>query len=206
MRQGQGARLFVVDDDEGMRQALTRLFHGAGFVVETYAAAQEFLDGYVAGPPGCLVLDMHMPHMSGLELQGALAARGIDLPVIFLSGSSNISIAVSAMRVGAVDFLEKPFDNAALLARVRHALARHVPRPPDAAEIAARHAQLSPREREVMGHVVSGQTSKLIARRLGTSHRTVELQRRSMMEKMQAASVAELVRMALTLSRHAGTP
>jgi len=148
-----------VDDDEGMRQALTRLFHGAGFVVETYAAAQEFLDGYVAGPPGCLVLDMHMPHMSGLELQGALAARGIDLPVIFLSGSSNISIAVSAMRVGAVDFLEKPFDKR----RCSHGCATRWPATCRAAglrpEIAARHAQLSPREREVMGHVVSGQTS-----------------------------------------------
>lgn len=195
--------IFVVDDDAGMRSALHRLFKSAGFAVETFASALELLDRGDLTRAGVLVLDVMMPGMTGLELQALLIERKVDTPIFFLTGAHSIPMAVTAMRRGAVDFLEKPFENDDLVKRVRQAL-RPVATKDDRAlhdEFDRRSALLTPREREVMEHVVAGQTSKEVARALGVSPRTVEVHRTRIMEKMQAGSLAELVRIALTLTR-----
>ena len=195
--------IFVVDDDAGMRSALHRLFRSAAFDVETFASAQELLDRGELTRAGVLVLDVMMPGMTGLELQALLIERKVDTPIVFLTGAQSVPMAVTAMRRGAVDFLEKPFENDDLVKRVRQAL-RHVPTSDDRAlhvEYDRRSALLTPREREVMDHVVAGKTSKEIGRALGVSPRTVEIHRMRVMEKMQAGSLAELVRMALTRER-----
>jgi two-component system, LuxR family, response regulator FixJ len=192
--------VFVVDDEGPMRNALQRLFRAAGLTVETYASADEFLNAYTTDRPGCLLLDLMMPGMNGLELQAALAQRGRRIPILFLTGAGQIATAVTAMKAGALDFIEKPFDNDFLVRRVRRALeyvaGRHF-KHFDGDEIRRRMALLTPREREVMQHVVSGNTSKMAARLLGVSHRTVEIHRARIMEKTQADSLADLVRMAL---------
>jgi FixJ family two-component response regulator len=192
--------VFVVDDDAGMRAALRRLIAAAGLAVETYASAAELLEQCDLTRPGILLLDVMMPGMTGLELQESLLARGITSPVIFLTGSHSIPIAVAAIQRGAVDFVEKPFDNADLLARLQRALQivadKHVAQV-NRAEFERRLALLTPREREVMDHVVTGKTSKEIARALGASHRTIEIHRTRVMAKMEAASLADLVRMTM---------
>jgi FixJ family two-component response regulator len=192
--------VFVVDDEEPMRNALQRLFRAAGLAVEAHASAGEFLNVYKEDRPGCLLLDLMMPGMSGLELQTALAQRGFRIPIVFLTGSGQIASAVAAMKAGAMDFIEKPFDNEFLVERIRRALEHvagkqfaHV----GADEIRRRFAQLTPREREVMQHVVAGNTSKMTGRLLGASHRTIEIHRARIMEKMRADSLADLVRMTL---------
>jgi two-component system, LuxR family, response regulator FixJ len=197
--------IFVVDDDSGMRTALQRLFRGAGLDVETYASAQELLDTCDLARPGLLLLDVMMPAMTGLELQAVLLERGIDVPIVFLTASHSVPMAVDAMRRGAVDFLEKPFENAILVERVRQALQRDADKPAASVsriEFENRRGLLTPREREVMQHVVAGEANKVIARALGTSHRTVEIHRMRVMEKMQAKSLADLVGMALAHSGH----
>ncbi len=190
--------VFIVDDDPSMCSALRRLLRSAGLNVETYVSAQEFLESYSAERPGCLVLDVQMPGMSGLDLQQLLAERNIHIPVIVLTGHASVPTAVTALKAGATDFLEKPFDNEVLLARVRDALAldaesRQARR--ERAMVEERLALLTPREREVMELMVEGKSSKLIAAELGLSARTVEIHRARIMDKMQCDSLADLVRM-----------
>jgi two-component system response regulator FixJ len=192
--------VFIVDDEEPMRNALQRLFRAAGLAVEAHASAGDFLNAYKADRPGCLLLDVIMPEMTGLELQAALAQRGFRIPIVFLTGSAQIATAVAAMKAGAIDFIEKPFDNEFLVERVRRALEHAAGRQIahlGADEIRRRLALLTPREREVMQHVVAGNTSKMTGRLLGVSHRTVEIHRARIMEKTRADSLADLVRMAL---------
>ena len=196
--------IFVVDDDAGMRAALHRMFRVAGLGVETYSSAQELLDTCDLARPGLLLLDVMMPAMTGLELQAVLLERGVNLPIIFLTGSGSVSMAVAAMRAGAVDFLEKPYTSAALVERVRQALQRVAEQPAahlGRIEYERRRGLLTPREREVMEQVVAGKTSKAIGRALAVSHRTVEIHRTRVMEKLQAESLADLVVMALAYSR-----
>jgi len=192
--------VLVVDDDSFMRSALRRVFTIAHIPVETFASASELLDTADLSAPAVLLLDVMMPGMTGLELQAILKERGVRLPVIFLTGAADIPMAVTAMRNGAVDFLEKPFDNAVLIERVRGPLARCAEparlqgRPPDA-DCARRLGTLTPRERAVYERMIEGKTSKMIARELGGSFRTIEIHRARIMSKTGAVSLADLVRM-----------
>ena len=192
--------VIVVDDDALMRAALKRVFLAAGLTVETYASGRELLDSCDFGRHEVLLLDVMMPGMNGLELQRTLRERGVNLPVIFLTGSGDIPMAVEAMHYGAVDFLEKPFDNVQLVDRVRRAFSRPAMVPPDVhavTEYSRLNATLTPREREVMAEVITGKTNKVIARDLGASYRTIEIHRARVMSKMHANTLADLVRMAL---------
>ena len=192
--------VLVVDDDSFMRAALRRVFTIADIPVETFASATELLDTADLSAPAVLLLDVMMPGMTGLELQAILQERGVRLPVIFLTGAADIPMAVTAMRNGAVDFLEKPFDNAVLVERVRQTLARCAEparlqaRPPDP-DCARRLSTLTPRERVVFERMIEGKTSKVIARELGGSFRTIEIHRARIMSKTGAVSLADLVRM-----------
>ncbi len=197
--------VFVVDDDQAMRSSLEWLIESVGMKVETYASADEFLDSYYPGRAGCLLLDVRMPGMSGLELQAYLAKEQIKIPVIIITGHGDVGMAVRAMKAGAVDFIEKPFHDEDLLASIRVALdfdqeQRRLQA--QRAELAARLAQLTPREHEVMELVTEGRSNRDIAAALGVSAKTVEAHRARVMEKMRASSLAELVRMALV----AGVP
>jgi len=192
--------VFVVDDDASMRAALRRLFATAHLASEQFASGAEFLAQAQLERPGCIVLDVGMPGMNGLEVQSKLKQRHIDLPVIFLTGAAEIPIAVAAMREGAADFVEKPFDNDDLVARVRNVIEAHRREHPG--EVARREVRrrlqlLTPREREVVEQLVLGKTNKEIARVLGASHRTIEIHRRNAMSKMGAPTLADLVRMRL---------
>lgn len=192
--------VFIVDDDEAMRDALHTLMKSVGMTTSLHASADDFLASYPPGRPGCLVLDVRMPGMSGLELQEVLAERGIDLPVIMITGHGDIPMAVGAMRAGAVDFLEKPFREQDLLQCIHDAIERDAKGRRERAgksESAARLARLTDREREVMELVIAGQHNKSIATELGISHKTVEFHRAKIMRKMKADSVAELVRLVL---------
>ena len=192
-------RVLVVDDDGVMRAVLQRVFLDAGFRVEEFDSAGALFGGADLRQPAVLLLDVKMPGVSGLELQAMLNARGIDLPVMFLTGTSDIPVAVAAMRAGAVDFLEKPFVAAELVRRVESAYRQTsggaMPVHVQADDYAQRLQSLTPREREVHDHMVTGMTSKLIAIELGGSFRTVEIHRARVMAKMGAAHLADLVRM-----------
>ena len=191
--------VFIVDDDDAVRRFLSGLIESVELRVEAFASARDFLEAYEPGQPGCLVLDVRMPGMSGLELQRELAERAIDLPVIVLTGHGNVQVAVHAMKAGAVDFVEKPFDNELLLDRIQKAVAESVRARGERIkriEIAERMQLLTPREREVLDLVVAGQTNKGVARRLDISEKTVEIHRANVMRKMQAKSLADLVKMA----------
>jgi len=190
------ATVFVVDDDEAVRDSLALLLRSVELAVATFSSANEFLDSYDPAAPGCLILDVRLPGMSGLELQQRLADDGADLPIVFITGHGDVPMAVRAMRRGAVDFLQKPFSDQQLLDRVQQALAEQSQRRQQSeskAEIAQRIGSLTPREHEVMELIVEGLANKVIANRLGTSQRTVEVHRASVMRKMQADSVARLV-------------
>jgi len=194
--------VLAVDDDGFMRVLLERAFTAAGIQVETFASASELLASEHLLAPAVVLLDIQMPGMSGLELQRVLRERGVLLPVMFLAGSADIAVAVTAMRAGAVDFVEKPFVATDLVARVRDAFAQYEPAratPTDDvhAEHVRRLATLTTREREVYDRMVVGETSKEIARELGGSYRTVEIHRARVMAKMAAVHLAELVRMSL---------
>ena len=196
-------RVLIVDDEPNIRSALRRLFANAGYDVELYESGNAFLELADLIAPGCVILDLNMPGMDGLAVQGELNQRQCHLPLIFLTGSAAIRNAVDAMRAGATDFLEKPFDNENLLRRVTVALAGQavLRQALDAnADVQQRLAKLTPREHEVLSHIVKGLTNKEAARELGTSHRTVEIQRTRIMEKTQAASLADLVRMSLQVT------
>jgi FixJ family two-component response regulator len=182
--------IHVVDDDEDMRSALTRLLRAEGFEVRAYASAGDFL---LKPPPpgaGCVVLDLQMPGPSGLELQQA-----ISLPIVFLTGRGDIESSVRAMKAGAVDFLTKPIEPEVLLKAVAAALARGFQQQ-DVRKAQARYVRLTARERSVFEHVVAGKANKAIARALGITERTVKMHRAQVMAKMQAASLADLVRTA----------
>ena len=193
-------RVHVVDDDEAVRSSLRFLIRSVGLQAQVYDSAQEFLKSYDPRQPGCLLLDVRMPGMSGLELQQELNRRGATLPVIFITGHGDVPMAVEAMQCGAFDFLQKPFRDQDLLDRVQRAMARDAEtrgRLAARAEIRSRLATLTPRELEVMKLVTSGKANKVVGADLGVSQRTVEIHRAHVMEKMAASSLAELVRMVL---------
>ncbi|MBN8874258.1 MAG: response regulator transcription factor [Rhodospirillales bacterium] len=203
------AVVHVVDDDDAVRDSLAFLLESSDFTVRTYASAADFLAVAAQFRTGCLLTDVRMPGMDGLTLQTQLAALGCRLPVIVMTGHGDVPIAVQALKNGASDFLEKPFDDDTLLAAVRGAITeslRAEQAAASAAELGERLAALTPREREVMERLVAGQANKTIAFDLGTSPRTVEVQRARVMEKMGARSLAELVRMSLVLEANGRTP
>lgn len=192
--------VFVVDDDPAMRESLRWLIESVGLRVETFATGSEFLQHYHPARGGCLVLDVRMPGMSGLELQEKLRAQGVTLPVIILTGHADVPMAVRALKAGAMDFVEKPFSDQLLLDRIQHAIeadraARRVQR--EIRDIEERIAQLTPRERQVMERVVAGKANREIAEELGLSPKTIEVHRAHVMDKMQAGSLAELVQIVI---------
>ena len=194
--------VFVVDDDEAVRDSLKALLDAVGMKAEAYASAREFLSACESSRTGCLVLDVRMPDMSGLELQKKLAASQFRIPVVIITGHGDVPMAVEAMKAGAVDFIEKPFRQEVLLNSIRRALdlGGLAQRGEVAtAEITARIALLTPRERDVLKRLVIGQPNKVIGFGLGISPRTVEIHRAHVMEKMQARSLSHLVRMVLAV-------
>jgi FixJ family two-component response regulator len=198
--------IYIVDDDDGMRRALTVLMTAVGYQPEAFARPAEFLSKYDANQAGCLVLDVRMPEMSGLEVQQQLNRSGALIPVILITGHGDIPMAVQAMKDGAFDFLQKPFRDQELLDRINAALKQDAQNRESVdrlADLRQRAQSLTPREREVMGHVVDGKANKVIAIDLGLSERTVEIHRANVMEKMAARSVAHLVKMHLTLGGEA---
>lgn len=201
--------VFVVDDDEGVRTSLSILLDSAGYRPIPFASATGFLAQYDPTSPGCLVLDMRMPGMNGMDLLQELSRRGAFLPVIFITGHGDVPMAVEAMKCGAFDFLQKPFSPRDLLDRIAGALkadaeARHTLSLTD--ELRRRHRTLTPREKEVMGLIIAGHANKVIAMDLGLSERTVEIHRARVMEKMATRSVAHLVRMALEMDPQGHPP
>lgn len=195
--------VFVVDDDEAVRDALRLLLKSAKLPVQDYASPAEFLDSYDARQGGCLVLDIHMPGLNGLQLQDELSRRGGAIPIIFITGHGDVSMAVQAMKQGAVEFLQKPFRDEHLLAAIGKAFERdrqHRLRHGESDEVRRRYETLTPREKEIMQKVAAGLSSKQIAYELDISQRTVEIHRGSVMNKMQADSVASLVKMMMMVS------
>ena len=194
--------VYIVDDDDGMRRALTVLMTTVGYQPAAFARPAEFLEKYDPNQAGCLVLDVRMPEMSGLEVQQQLNRTGALIPVILITGHGDIPMAVQAMKDGAFDFLQKPFRDQDLLDRINAALKQDAQNRESVdrlADLRQRAESLTPREREVMAHVVDGKANKVIAIDLGLSERTVEIHRANVMEKMAARSVAHLVKMHLTL-------
>ncbi len=196
--------VFVVDDDEAMRSSLKWLIESVGLQVECHESAESFINSYYPGRSGCLLLDVRMPGMNGLELQEYLHNHEIVIPVIIITGHGDVPMSVRAMKVGATDFIEKPFDDELLLDSIRNALVldeTQRDRQAELAELAERLALLTPREHEVMDMVTLGKSNKEIARALDVSAKTVEAHRARVMEKMQAKSLAELVRMSIHAQR-----
>ena len=201
--------VYVAEDDESLRSLLRALVHSIGFACETFNSANKFLDHYDPRQPGCLVLDIFMPGMSGLELQDELNRRGAMIPVIFITGHADVASAVAAVRHGAFNYLQKPFRNSELIENVRNAIEfdrrnRQMLTQQDA--IRERIATLTPREREVLELIVRGLASKVMAHEMGVSKRTVELHRSRVMDKMGANSVAQLVRMFMDFQRDGASP
>ena len=194
--------VMVVDDDAGVRNAMRSLLKSVGLNSQLYGSAQEFLSTYSPSQPGCLILDIRMPGMSGLELQQELNLRGATIPVIFMTGHGDIPMAVEAMQHGAFDFLQKPFRDQDLLDRIQKAVARDAKLRESLSEhakIRTRLDTLTEREREVLDLMILGKQNKSVAQDLGVSPRTIEIHRARVMEKMEAHSVAELVRMMLDI-------
>ena len=194
--------VFVVDDDISVRESLELLLRHEGLDVETFVSAQDFLSHPCATVPSCLVLDLSLPGLNGLELQKRVAVERHEMPIIFITGHGDIPTTVQAMKAGAVEFLTKPFGDEVLLNAIRNALERSrilVDREAEIGALKARYAYLTPREQEVMALVVSGLANKQVGSELGISEITVKAHRGSMMRKMKAESLAELVRMAARL-------
>jgi FixJ family two-component response regulator len=193
-----GPMVYVVDDDPAMRSSLRWLIESVGLTVRTCASAQEFLRTYNPGDPGCLVLDVRMPGMSGLDLQAELKARKIKIPILIITGYAEVPLAVRAMKAGAFEFIEKPFSDQTLLDRIRAAVAKdEVDRRQRAIrnEVRERLKLLTPRERDVIERVVIGKPNKIIATELGLHQKTVEVHRAHAMQKLQAANLADLIRL-----------
>lgn len=193
-------RVFVVDDDAPVRRALSRLLRSATHEVEVFASAEGFLEGVAPDPgPACLVVDLNMPGLTGLDLQDEMHRRGLDLPIVFISGHADVSSSVRAMKGGALDFIEKPFSDDQLLDVIAHALerdSRNREARQERALLESRYARLTPREREVFELVVTGLGNKQVGWELGATEKTIKVHRARVMEKMEAGSLAELVRMA----------
>jgi FixJ family two-component response regulator len=200
--------VFVVDDDEDLRESLGWLFESAGLGFKSYSTAQDFLNQYEPDEPGCLLLDVRMPGLSGLDLQEELRRRGVPPPIIIMTGHARVPMAVRALTGGAIDFIQKPFRDQVLLERIRKAmeLDRQTRQERiECTQFAALLSYLTPREREVMDLVAAGKPNKLIADDLGISPKTVEIHRGRVMEKLQVDSVAELVRLRLLWKRYGET-
>jgi FixJ family two-component response regulator len=195
--------VFVVDDDTAVRQGLRFMLRAAGYSVEAFPSARSFLEDYDPRRGGCLLLDVQMPQMTGLELQQRINVRGWRIPVIFITGHGTVPLAISAMKAGAFDFIEKPLREDALLESIERALHwndRAYEERLERATLQARVASLTPREREVFELVAMGEPNKVIARHLGISFRTVELHRAHIIEKLQARSLSDLIRMGIIMN------
>ena len=192
--------VFVVDDDVAMRESTRFLVESVGLLVETFERAQDFLERYDPNRPGCLVLDVRMPEVSGLELQERLVEYGANIPVILITGYGDVPMAVRAMRNGALDFIEKPFSDQHLIDRIQEAIERdRVCRNDrmDRESVSVRMSALSARENQVLDRVVDGKANKVIAAELGLSPKTIEVHRARLMKKLRVGSLAELVRLAV---------
>ncbi len=198
----------VIDDNASVRRALKRLLGSVGIEAETFSSAQKFLDTELTNGPSCLVLDVRMPRMSGLELQDRLLEAGREIPIVFITGHGDIVMAVEAMKKGAVDFLPKPFNDQDLIDAIHRAIAQYERRQDERSEreeILERLERLTPREREVMELVITGMLNKQVAGALGTVEKTVKVHRARVMEKMEVESLAELVRLAARVDIHGPT-
>ena len=199
--------VFVVDDDKEVRDALQLLMESVGLLVETFGSAQEYLDQFDAERPGCLVLDIRMPGMSGLELQARLAAESVHPPIVIITGHGDVPMAVRAVQAGAVDFVQKPFNDQSLLDSVHRAIEQDAVQRGEVSrirDIEERLNRLTPREREVLDLVIAGKRNKVIAADMNISQSTVEAHRAKVMEKMQASTLSDLMRMMLTLEMNQG--
>ena len=197
--------VFIVDDNQEVREALQLLMESVGLKVQSFSSAPEFLDQFDSSLPGCLVLDVRMPGMSGLDLQAKLAEEPLHPPVIIITGHGDVPMAVKAVQNGALDFIEKPFNDQALLDSVHRALEQDSQQRGEAiilADLRARYDRLTPREREVLERVVAGKRNKVIASEMHVSHSTVEAHRAKVMEKMEANTLSDLMRMMISLEKY----
>lgn len=200
----QTPTVYIVDDEFSIRDSLQLLLESSGFEVHCFETADDFLANYNPDQPGCLILDVLMPAMSGIELQDVLMKKDINIPIIFISGHGDVTTSSKAFRAGAVDFFEKPFDNQALLSRINEALQNEIENWENnkrKRELLERFQNLTPREKEVLKLITSSNSNKEAAKILGISHRTIDVHRAHIMEKMRAESLSDLIVMAMTCNQ-----